>query len=259
MIPVQFLSTHGKFSEKKFLESIIEKHTTYVCDRGYLSFALFHKICSEGASFIIRGKNKMRFSVVECIQIAIPGRFAALFSTISDVKAVFDNDKYKTEYRIVSFTAAGESYSLITNRFDLTTYQIVMLYAYRWQVELIFRLIKRTLKGIHLMAHHPNGVEVQFYLYMITYLLLLSFKQKCVMAQNSDHPTEKNTSQDELTTKFTNGNTCLDIDSTGRRYACGLVSMLGERLLMYWKLGLHWLIKVRNSLLRPMSLEILAF
>jgi hypothetical protein len=256
MIPVQFMSTHAKFSEKKFLESIIEKHITYVCDRGYVSFALFYKICRRGASFVIRGKNNMRFEVVQNLSTAIPYRFAALFATVSDVKAVFDNDPNRAEYRIVSFTVAGESYLLITSRVDLTTYQIIMLYAYRWQVELIFRLLKRTLKGIHLMAHHPKGVEGQFYLYMITYLLLLSLKQKCVLTQNSDHPMERDTAQDGQLVEHSDQNSCLNNNARGRQYVCGLVSMLGERLRNYWKLGLHWLIKVRNSLSRAAKLEI---
>ena len=54
-----------------------------------------------------------------------------------------------------------------------------MLYAYRWQVELCFRFLKRTLNCIHLMSHDPKGIEIQFYIYMITYLLLISLKQKC--------------------------------------------------------------------------------
>lgn len=256
MVPVQFLSSHAKLSEKKFLESILEKNITYVCDRGYVSFLLFYQICQKGAAFIIRGKNNMRFAVVESLPVAIPDRFAAWFASGSDVKAVFDNDPHKAEYRIVSFTVAGEFYLLITSRFDLTTYQVIMLYAYRWQVELIFRLLKRTLKGIHLMAHHPKGVETQFYLYLITYLLLLSFKQKCVVAKASDQPIEKDTAQDGQTAERSNGNACLNTNASGRQYVCGLVSLLGERLRDYWKLGLHWLIAVRNALLRPARLEI---
>jgi hypothetical protein len=256
MVPVQFLSSHAKSSEKKFLESILEKHVTYICDRGYVSFVLFYQICHKGAAFVIRGKNNMRFAVVEPLAVAIPDRFVAWFATLSDVKAIFDNDPHKAEYRIVSFTVAGEFYLLITSRFDLTTYQVIMLYAYRWQVELIFRLLKRTLKGIHLMVHHPKGVEIQFYLYMITYLLLLSFKQKCTLAKTSDHPIAKNMAQDEQAAERPDDNARLNTKASGRQYVCGLVSMLGERLRDYWKLGLHWLINVRNSLFRPARLEI---
>ena len=99
------------------------------------------------------------------------------------MKIVLENDKNRDdkgnriEYRLIVFSAMGELYVLITNRLDLSTYEIIMLYAYRWQVELIFRFLKRTLNSIHLLCHEPEGVQVQFYLYMISYLLLLSFKQ----------------------------------------------------------------------------------
>ena len=71
----------------------------------------------------------------------------------------------------------SEEFLLITNRFDLKTYQIIMLYAYRWQVELFFRYLKRTFNGIHLMSHDPKGVEIHFSLHLIVYFLLLIFKQ----------------------------------------------------------------------------------
>ncbi len=73
----------------------------------------------------------------------------------------------------------GEIYVLVTDRFDLTTYLVIMLYAYRRQIELCFRFVKRTLTAIHLMAHSPEGIQIQFYLYMIAYLLISAFKQEC--------------------------------------------------------------------------------
>jgi len=77
--------------------------------------------------------------------------------------------------------ARGEGFTLITDRFDLQTSEIIMLYAYRWQVELIFRFLKRTLHGLHFLCHHPAGLESQFTLYMMAYLLLLHFKQIAIL------------------------------------------------------------------------------
>ena len=148
-----------------------------------------------------------------------------------------------TDYhRLVSFTALGEVYLILTNRFDLKTHEIIMLYAYRWQIELFFRCIKRTFNAIHLWAHDRNGVEIQFYLYLIVYLLLLSFKQQCAL---EDQSPDNNTSTDEQTRK------CIQIDTSESRTppACGIVTLLGERLHRFWKIGLHWLTRVKNALL----------
>jgi len=163
------------------------------------------------------------------------------------------SNMYKLHYRFfttysrvpVPFTAMGEVYRLITNRFDLTTYQIIMLYAYRWQVELCFRFLKRTLTGIHLLCHDSRGIQIQFYLYLIAYLLLLSFKQKVELIVGNEK------SQDKSDEYLNSANdSCSDDIHRGKRfYARGLVSILGEKLQLYWKISIHWLTAVKNLLL----------
>ena len=228
MVPAHFISTTGNYSERKFLLKIIKKGITYVCDRGYVGFELFKEICKQEAFFVIRGKLNMQYNISENLSIEIPEKFIQFLTETQDMKVVFTNDANNITYRIVTFSAMGELYVLITNRFDLTTYQIIMLYTYRWQVELIFRFFKRTLNGIHLMSQNENGVEVQFYLYMISYLLLLSFKQKYeILNDNHENPSTLNCSA--------NLNDCKPI----RQYVCGLVSLLGDGLQKYWKISLQ--------------------
>ena len=248
MIPVQFLSTEGNYSEKKFLKDIIEKGVTYICDRGYISFELFKFICDKHASFIIRGKSNMLYKVKKSLDVDMPISFLHFFDNIKDSLIIFSNDSKQNIYRIVQFTSMGESYMLITNKLDLSTYEIVMLYAYRWQIELYFRFFKRSLKGIHLMCYDPRGVQIQFYLYMIAYLLILSFKQKCEILQTAN---SENISVEEEHQAI-----CSNSDNnpqTGRFYVRGLVSLLGGRLKKYWRIGVHWLIAVKNYLLETFN------
>ena len=151
----------------------------------------------------------------------------------------------------MSFVALGERFSLITDRFDLQTSDVIMLYAYRWQVELIFRFLKRTMHGLHFMCHHPSGIEIQFTLYMITYILLLHFKQRCAPAEEeeiskveiSNHEQDDNSESESLR----------PTPSASMFYVCGLVSFLGDRVRQYWKMGIHWLTTVRNSLVQPFT------
>jgi hypothetical protein len=90
------------------------------------------------------------------------------------------NAKGQPIYRLVSFQVGRERYLILTNRRDLTTFQVILLYAYRWQVELIFRFLKRSLNGLHLLSHSPEGVTLHFYALLITALLELRLKQQCV-------------------------------------------------------------------------------
>ncbi len=243
MIPAQFLCTEGNYSEKKFLRDIIEKGITYVCDRGYISFGIFKFITEKKAFFIIRGKLNAVYDQIETLEIIIPGCFLKFFDNIEDKYVVFKNDLNKCKYRIVKFTSLGESYILITNRFDLSTYEIIMLYAYRWQIELYFRFFKRTFKGIHLMCTESQGIQVQFYIYMITHLLILLFKQKCEK-QNSSESKDPLVKENEGTADSPSQNNTKGV----RIYVCGLVSLLGDKLKKRWKISLHWLIAVKNYL-----------
>ena len=240
MIPVQIISSDANTSERKMLAQLLEAGVTYIADRGYLSFKMIAQVVDKKAFFIFRMKSNWKYTIEQELGLSIPTQWQGFVHEVTDRKISFCNQE--GVHRLVSFTALGEVYLILTNRFDLRTHEIIMLYAYRWQIELFFRCIKRTFNAIHLWAHERNGVEIQFYLYLIVYLLLLSFKQECAL---QDQSSGNNTSTDEETC------TCIQIDASESRTppACGIVTLLGGRLHRFWKIGIHWLIRVKNSLL----------
>ena len=254
MIPTQFLSTEANGSERMIRRQMLEAGITYIADRGYVCFELFHDIGARQAYFIIRGTSNLLYDICETLPVEVPAQWDKFFTGVADRKIRLTNDSHQHAYRLVSFVAMGEYFFLITNRFDLKTSKIIMLYAYRWQVELIFRFLKRTMNGLHLMCHHPSGIETQFTLYMISYLLLLHFKQHCapeevesiveVEPENHGQSAEMESESSKKT------------PSPSMFYVCGLVSLLGDRVRQYWKMGIHWLTTVRNSLLLPFTPEI---
>lgn len=250
MLPVHFISTYANFSEKKALLKMLEAGVTYIADRGYVSFPLFYQITKNQAFYIIRTKANVKYTFQEILSVCIPPQWQPFLSQVTDSKIIFTNDKRQAIYRLVTFCAGGETYFIATNRFDLKTHEIILLYAYRWQIELLFRCLKRTFHALHLWSHDPRGIEVHFHIYLIAYLLLLNFKQACELQElapsenpDSDEPGRETSSQ-----------------STGRGsthsrlpLACGIVSILGARLRTYWKIGIHWLTTVQNVLIQPLT------
>jgi hypothetical protein len=251
MIPTQFVTTEANASERKILRAMLEAGVTYIADRGSVSFQLFHDICAHHAHFIIRGTANLVMATYETLPVEIPAAWARFFTAIEDHKIRFPNDPHRHAYRVVSFVARGEGFALITDRLDLRTSEIIMLYAYRWQVELIFRFLKRTMHGLHFLCHHPAGLEIQFTLYMIAYLLLLQFKQRCAPVE--DEPQEDGALKPQGDKDKAASDSSLPIPHSSLFYGCGLVSVLGDRVRRYWKMGIHWLTTVRNSLLQPFT------
>jgi IS4 transposase len=175
--------------------------------------------------YVIKFGIKM---TAETVFGVVPAQWLAFFSDLPDSVICFSNDKHQAAYRLVRFVAYDESYRIATNRLDLTTGEIIMLYAYRWQIELFFRFIKRTFNALHLWSQSGRGVEIQFYLYLIVYLLLIHFKQDLKQEQEVIEPAHKaaRPRQEKHPSR-----------TPGR----GIVTFLGEKLSQRWKMSIHWI------------------
>ena len=60
----------------------------------------------------------------------------------------------------------------ITNNFETEDSEIADLYKGRWQIELFFKWIKQHLKIKTFYSTSENGVKIQIWCALITYLLL---------------------------------------------------------------------------------------
>ena len=251
MIPVQFISSEANYSERKVFMELLEAGVTYITDRGYLAFDIFQQVTEKQAFFITRIRYNMRASIQTVLEVNIPESWNFYLSEVTDALVIFSGDKSKVTYRLVCFYVFGEWYRITTNRLDLKTSEIIILYAYRWQVELFFRCIKRTLDALHLWNHEPNGVKIQFYIYLIVYVLLIYFKQTLVKEQESQKEAlrvlKDSSSKKEDHLRKT-GSSRLPVEYS-------LVSLLGSKLKKLWKISIHWLICIKNLLLHPMTDE----
>lgn len=80
---------------------------------------------------------------------------------------------------VVYQNARGEKWSYITSRMDLEPYLIVELYGLRWQIETFFWWhpggTRTHLQIRHWYSLNENGVLIQLYAALITFVLLKSF------------------------------------------------------------------------------------
>lgn len=254
MIPAHFLVDTGKSNEKKALLQMLEADVTYIADRGYLSFPLLAAIVVAHAFFIIRAKANLVYTRVERLPVNLPRTVQHLFRHVTDQRVRLTNAKGQPVYRLVSFYVGQEQYLILSNRLDLTTFQIILLYAYRWQVELIFRFLKRSLNGLHLLSHSQEGVTLHFYALLISALLQLRLKQQCVEVYEAalppvplslpepDEPVIAGLMIDPERLAGTRGHTFL--------------ATVGEKLHRYWKISKHWLVALRNFLARPFDYQV---
>jgi hypothetical protein len=254
MIAVQFLVDSGNSNEKKALLPMLESAATYIADRGFFSFALLAAIAAAQAFFIFRAKANLVYKRVEKLPVNLPATVQHLFSHVSDQRVRLTNAKGRPIYRLVSFWVGQERYLILTKRLDLTTFQVILLYAYRWQVELIFRFLKRSLNGLHLLSHSQEGVTIQFYALLITALLELRLKQQCVGL--SETLASDGTSPQVEVDQPTIAGLMIAPERLAGARGHTFLTTVGEKLHRYWKISKHWLVALRNYLARPFDQQV---
>jgi hypothetical protein len=255
MIPAHFLVDTGKSNEKQALFQMLEAGVTYIADRGYLSFSLLAAIVAAQAFFIIRAKSNLVYRRVKRLPVDLPITVQHIFHHVTDQRVRLTNARGRPVYRLVSFYVGREPYLILTNRLDLTTFQVILLYAYRWQVELLFRFLKRSLNGLHLLSHSKEGVTIHFYALLITALLELRLKQQCVDCYEALSSTD--TSPAPETDQQAIAGLMIEPEHlTGARGSTFLATV-GEKLHRYWKISKHWLVTLRNYLARPFDYRVI--
>ena len=246
MVAVEFLLEAGNSSERDALRQMLTAGVTYIADRGYVCFTLLAEIVAAQAHFVMRMKSNLVYTVVENLTVELPLGVQSLFLDVCDQRVCLTNADGKPIYRLVTFSVAEQSYLILTDRLNLTTFQVILLYAYRWQIELMFRFLKRSLSGLHFLSTSKEGLTIQFYMLLVTALLQLRLKQRCL------------TTLEQATSSSSDSPSCASIADTMAqpdfaRSSRGqsFLATVGSQLQHYWKISVHWLISLRNCLARP--------
>jgi IS4 transposase len=104
-----------------------------------------------------------------------------LFDEVVEVDG-HKHSEYPKPLRVVTFyhEETGKILKFLANNFEMTPETIAEIYKYRWQIELFFKWIKQHLKIKSFLSTSKNGVKIQIWSALITYLLLHIIKSRLV-------------------------------------------------------------------------------
>lgn len=174
-LPDKLVLTTGKGSERSVLEQHLWPQVTYLVDRGYTDYDLFATLMHAQAHFVTRLRAKADFKLKTTHPVEVE---AVTLGVVADQTIELKAKQAGAiEVRLVTYhePLSGKCYRYLTSRFDLDSLTIVRLYLYRWEVELFIKWIKAHLRFDHWYSENENGVLIQLYAGLITFLLVKYF------------------------------------------------------------------------------------
>ncbi len=177
----------GETSEANVLQRHLQRDCCYVMDRGYAQFALFNAIHELGSSYVCRIHQGRTFTPETARELSDEARQAGVVEDAVGRAGAATSRAQPPRHavrRIVvqlpadttrpgrSSTGDGTTLILLTNRLDLPAEIVVLLYRYRWTIELFFRYFKHVLGCQHLLCDHIRGIQIQAYCALIVCLLI---------------------------------------------------------------------------------------
>jgi len=178
-IPTWATLTEASIPDLKLLDAVpIQSGAFYVMDRGYLDFTRLVRLHQQGAWFVVRSKQHVRFSVLASRPVDKAGGLRCDQTIV--LTSPWSRRHYPHRLRRISFRDPEQDLWLVflTNNFELTPQVVAELYKRRWQVELFFKWVKQHLRIHHFYGRSRNAIHCQIWTAICTYLLVAIAKEE---------------------------------------------------------------------------------
>jgi len=178
-IPTFVAVTPGKVPDVKMLDQMpVSEDAIYTMDRGYVDFARLYAIHKQGAFFVVRAKENLKFKRLW----SSPKDKATGIRADQVIELVTQKSKkaYPERLRRVSYFDKERKKRLVflSNNFDIPAKTVAEIYKQRWQVELFFKWIKQHLRIKSFYGTSINAVKSQIWVGLCIYLLVAITKKR---------------------------------------------------------------------------------
>jgi hypothetical protein len=173
-------------SERQHLMRHLQPDRCYVIDRGYHDAKVLNAIHAASSSYVCRSRDNLVPQVIEERTVTAA---AAEAHVIRDaVVSISAGSPEPSDHPLRLIVVQGEPHPkrrarhygtmsdgriyLLTDLLDVAAELIVLIYRYRWTIELFFRLLKQILGCRHLLSQRPQGIDIQIYCAVIAAMLI---------------------------------------------------------------------------------------
>jgi len=177
-IPEFIYISEGLVHDVNILDQVIvQKGSYYVMDKAYTDFERLYRMKREGAYFVIRAKENLKFERLASRKA--DKRAGVLFDQDICLTGFYSSKNYPDRMRRIKFydSDMDRSFVFLTNNFKVKASTVAQLYKHRWEIEIFFKWIKQHLKIKSFWGQSENAVRTQIWIAISVYVLVAIAKK----------------------------------------------------------------------------------
>ena len=183
-VPSLIHITEAACNDKSFLGQLdAENGAIYVFDKGYVKYQKWKEWTEKGAFFVTRLNDNADYLVLE----GQPNHVSeyAGGGVVSDQIIILNPLKDPLRARLIIYKdpVSGKVLEFVTNMFDYSNSTVILLYKYRWNIEILFKQLKQNFELGYFYSDSMEGIKTQVWIALIANLLFSVIHRQCKEAE----------------------------------------------------------------------------
>lgn len=176
--------TEAACNDKSFLGQLeVEKGGIYVFDKGYVNYQKWVEWTEQGVYFVTRLNENADYRVLS----GQPNHISeyADGGIISDQIILLNPSENTLKARLIVYKdpQSGHVLKFVSNMIDYRGNTIILLYKYRWNIEVLFKRLKQNFELGYFFSDSTEGIKTQVWVALIANLLFSVIHRQCKEAE----------------------------------------------------------------------------
>lgn len=176
--------TEAACNDKFFLGQLgSEKGAIYVFDKGYVNYGKWAEWTQQGIYYVTRLNENADYEILS----GQPNHISeyADGGIISDQLILLNPSENALKARLIVYKdpQSGHVLQFVSNMIDYRDTTIILLYKYRWNIEVLFKRLKQNFELGYFFSDSSEGIKTQVWVALIANLLFSVIHRQCKEAE----------------------------------------------------------------------------
>lgn len=171
-------------NDRSFLGQLeVEKGEIYVFDKGYVNYQKWAEWTDKGVYFVTRLNENADYQILTGQHNHISEY--ADGGVISDQVVLLNPAEKAVKARLIVYKdpESGHLLKFLSNMYDYQANTIILLYKYRWNIEVLFKRLKQNFELSYFFSDSTEGIKTQVWIALIANLLFSVIHRQCKEAE----------------------------------------------------------------------------